>query len=262
MRVGARRRVAVTLAILSAGWMAAGAARAADEEIQVYEDDMDKPHQFGLDVHLNYVFANTAPLDYAGEQPSAYRVRVTPEWSYGLTQNIELGAYLPLTTFRDNRYNVDGAKVRIKYIAPKADSQDWYWGLNFEIGKVDREVDINPWNAEGKAIVGWRKGRWDLAFNTNFDFVVSGPRPTPVSIQLATKIDYKVTDKLALGVESYDGAGDFEHPGRFTGSGLEIYATADASLGKWDFNMGVGRGYSGEPDQWTLKLIVSAPIDN
>ncbi len=31
-------------------------AAAAPEEIQVYEDDMDKPGQFGLDVHNSYVW--------------------------------------------------------------------------------------------------------------------------------------------------------------------------------------------------------------
>jgi len=56
----------------------AGAARAADEEIQVYEDDLDKPGQFGLDTHINYVPAGERLFDYAGEQQSVDRVRITP----------------------------------------------------------------------------------------------------------------------------------------------------------------------------------------
>ncbi len=242
--------------------IAAGAARAADEEIQVYVDDLDKPGQFGLDTHINYVFADHAPLDYLGQQRSVDRIRVTPEFSYGLTKDIELGAYLPLTSFRDDRFNVDGAKLRIKYIAPRPAAQTWYWGANFEIGDVDRQIDINPWNAELKGILGWRRGRWEVAFNTNIDWAVAGPQRGSPSVQLATKIDYKVTDKLALGLESYDGAGDFDHFGRFASAGHAIYGTVDASMGKWDLNLGVGYGYSGEPDQWTLKLIVGVPIDD
>jgi hypothetical protein len=239
----------------------AGAARAADEEIQVYEDDLDKPGQFGLDTHINYVFANHAAPDYAGQQPSVDRIRVTPEWSYGVTRNVELGLYLPLTDFRDDRFTVDGYKFRIKYIAPHPDSRNWYWGANFEIGQVDKRLDINPWNAELKGILGYHKGRWDLAFNTNVDWVVDGPAKTPAAVQLATKIDYKLNDRFAVGVESYDGAGDFDRFG-FDGSGHEIYGTVDATLGKWALNMGVGYGYSGEPDHWTLKMIVSVPIDD
>jgi hypothetical protein len=239
----------------------AGAARAADEEIQVYVDDLDKPGQFGLDTHVNYVFANHAGPDYPGQQLSVDRLRITPEWSYGLTRHVELGLYLPLTDFRHNQFTVDGYKFRIKAIAPHPEAQTWYWGGNFEIGQVDKRLDVNPWNAELKGIVGWHGKRWDIAFNTNVDWVVDGPAKTAASVQLATKVAYKLNDKLALGVESYDGIGDFDRF-RFNGSGHEIYGAADASIGKWDLNLGVGYGYSGEPDHWTLKMIISVPIDD
>ena len=255
--VGARVcAVAVVLLAVSAG-----VAHAADEEIQVYEDDLDKPGQFGLDTHINYVLANTAGPDYPGQQPSVDRVRITPEWSYGLTRTVELGLYLPLADFRDNQFTLDGYKMRVKWIAPHPESQNWYWGANFEIGQVDKRLDINPWNAELKGIVGWHDARWDLAFNTNIDWAVAGPDRQPASVQLATKVAYKLNPKLALGVESYDGIGDFDRF-RFGGSGHEIYGAVDATLGKWALNAGVGYGYSGEPDHWTLKMIVSVPIDD
>lgn len=58
MGFGVRTRAAIAaLALMSA----AGAARAADEEIQVYQDDMSKKGHYGLDVHVNYVADNTAP---------------------------------------------------------------------------------------------------------------------------------------------------------------------------------------------------------
>jgi hypothetical protein len=238
-----------------------GAARAADEEIQVYVDDLDKPGKFGLDTHVNYVFANGAGPDYPGQQPSVDRLRITPEWSYGLTKNVELGLYLPLMDYRNNQFTVDGYKFRIKYIAPHPESQTWYWGGNFEIGQVDKRLDINPWNAELKGIVGWHGKKWDVGFNTNIDWVVDGPAKTPASVQLATKIAYKINDKLAVGVESYDGVGDFDRF-RFDGSAHQIYGAVDTSIGKWDLNLGVGYGYSGEPDHWTMKMIISVPIDD
>jgi hypothetical protein len=108
----------------------AAPALAADEEIQVYEDDLDMPGQFGLDVHNNYVASGDPGVDYPGEIASLHRYRMTPEWSYGLTQNIELGAYLPLTTIdSQGHFEADGFKGRIKFIAPHPQEQDWYWGL-------------------------------------------------------------------------------------------------------------------------------------
>jgi hypothetical protein len=237
-------------------------AFAAPEEIQVYEDDLDKTGQFGLDVHTNYVLGNHAPPDYLGEQSSEHRFRVTPEFSYGLTSAVELGLYLPLAELdRSDRFTVDGAKARIKYIAPHPAEQSFYYGANFEIGHVDHRLDDNPWNAELKGIAGWRKGPWDLAFNVNLDFAVSGPDKGPATIQLATKVDYKVTDKLALGFESYNGAGTIHHLGQLADAGHSIFATADTSIGLWDLNIGIGRGYSGEPDKWILKVIIGVPID-
>lgn len=252
---------AAWLAVMAAAF-ACAPAHAAPEEIQVYEDDLDRPGQFGLDVHLNYVPENHAAPDYVGEQPSDRRFRVTPEFSYGLTSAVELGLYLPLAEIdKHGRFGADGVKGRIKYIVPHAPEQHWYYGVNFELGHVDHRLDENPWNAELKGIAGWRKGPWDLAINTNFDFAVSGPDKGPATLQLATKASYKVTDKLALGLESYDGTGTVHHLGRFADAGHSIYATADTSIGLWDINFGVGRGYSGEPDKWTVKMIVSVPID-
>jgi hypothetical protein len=257
--IGSKRVFAAAALVLLAS---AGVARAADEEIQVYEDDLDKPGKFGLDTHINYVLPDSAPPDYPGQQLSQDRVRVTPEWSYGLTKDVELGLYLPLADFRNNQFTIDGYKFRIKYIYPHAESQNWYWGANFEIGQVDKRLDINPWNAELKGIVGWHNSKWDLAFNTNIDWAVAGPDRQPATVQLATKVAYKLNDKYAVGFESYDGAGDFRHFGQFDGAGHEIFGAVDATLGKWALNAGVGYGYSGEPDHWTLKMIVTVPIDD
>jgi hypothetical protein len=76
--VGAGRRLSPRLLSLllvapALGFLAAGHhAAAAPEEIQVYEDDMDKPGQFGLDVHNNYVWGHASPLQWTGEAQPDY----------------------------------------------------------------------------------------------------------------------------------------------------------------------------------------------
>ena len=237
-------------------------ALAADEEIQVYMDEMSDPGQFGLDLHLNYVPDGIGTPTYPGEQDPTHRLRVTPEWSYGLTPNLELGAYLPLATLdRDGRFLVGGAKARLKFIAPKGEGQSWFWGLNFEIGRVRRALDINPWNAELKGIYGFRAGRWTVALNANLDWTVSGPQPAPASLEIATKVSYRVRQGLALGIENYNGMGDFDRFGRFGESDQSTYAVIDKTFGKWDLNLGVGRGYGASVDHWIVKAVVGVPID-
>jgi len=238
------------------------AANAAPEEIQVYLDEMRDPGTFGLDVHNNYVVSGDPIADYTGEQQSVHRYRVTPELAYGVTRYLELGLYLPLATLdRDVRFHVDGVKVRVKFIAPRTSDQHWFWGANFEIGGVDRELDINPFNAELKGILGFREGRWIAGFNLNLDFKVEGPASAPPSLELDTKLGYRVAEKVALGFESYNGAGETRSLVNFARAQQSTFAIVDASIGNWDLDLGIGVGYSTNPDEIIAKAIIGVPID-
>src|SRR5258708_2243456 len=107
---------------------AAGPALAAGEETQVYMDEISPKGHFGLDVHVNYVADGEKTFDYVGQQQSLHRVRITPEWSWAVTDTLELGAYLPLTSYSDGHYTVDGEKLRLKFVAPRPEGRDWFWG--------------------------------------------------------------------------------------------------------------------------------------
>jgi len=238
--------------------LCAGTARAAPEEIQVYMNEMDAPGDFGLDLHNNYVLSGSPLLDYPGAQASLHRYRLTPEFSYGLTPAIDLGAYLPLLTLaNDGKLSAEGIKFRIKYIAAKSFAPDTWWGLNLEVGKVSHALDINPWNAELKTIVGGRFGKWLLAANGNFDFVVSGPQPGAVTFDIDAKLAYAVTAKTQLGVETYSGLGPLS---RLQGEEQAVYLVADTSIGAWDLDLGLGRGFHGAQDSWVAKLIIGVPF--
>ena len=184
---------------------AATPAYAADEEIQVYMDELNARGVFGLDVHVNDVLRGDGSPGYAGAETNLHRWRVTPEFSLGLGHGFELGAYLPLATIApDGVLRVQGVKSRLKWLAPHKD-EGFYWGLNFEIGRVRRRLDQNPWNSELKLIGGWRKGKWIAAVNGNIDFTVSGPSPGPATFELASKLGCALTPGLTLGIESYNG---------------------------------------------------------
>jgi hypothetical protein len=249
------------LAAACAALFAATPALAGPEEIQVYMDELDAPGELGLDVHTNYVLSGDQIADYPGEQQSVHRLRITPEFSYGLTRDLELGAYLPLATLDNHgRFGIDGVKFRLKYILPRAERQKWFVGANFEIGRVDHRLDINPYNAELKGIAGVRFGKWTAAANANIDFTVSGPAPGPASLEIATKLNYALSPKFALGVENYTGVGEFRALGRFGDSEQASYVTIDTNVGRWDLNLGIGRGYGANPDKWIIKAVIGVPI--
>lgn len=224
-------------------------------------DEISLPGEVGLDVHNSYVFGGFPGSDYIGAQPSLNRYRITPEWSLGLAHGFEFGAYVPLATIDASGLHVDGIKFRLKWIAPRPTGQKWFWGLNFEIGREGYRLDQNPWNAELKGIVGIHSGKWTAAANGNFDFKVSGSDPAPASFEIATKLSYTVSPLLAIGVENYNGTGEVRHFGKFGRSDQSTYLTADTSVGKWDLNVGIGRGYGSNPDKWIAKAIVSVPLN-
>ena len=222
--------------------VAAPPARAAPEEIQVYLDDLNDVGRIGLDLHANLVATGGALDDYPGEQQSLHRLRVTPEFALGLTRNLEAGLYLPLATVDGaGRVGVDGAKVRLKYIAPKAPGQTWFGGANVEVGFVDRGLAINPWNTEIKGILGRRAGPWTLAVNTNFDIKLSGPEAAPPSLEIATRVTYALSPTLTVGVESYSGAGELRRLGGLAEQ--STFAVVDQRFGRWDLEFGAGAGY-------------------
>ena len=256
-----RLRLAGVAAI--AAMLPPAAAWAADEEIQVYMDEMSAKGAFGLDVHVNYVPKGLgADVDYAGQMASQGRWRITPEWAYGLTPNLELGAYLPLATIdQHGDLELGGVKGRIKFIAPKAADDPFFWGLNFELGRVRRDLDINPWNAELKGIVGYRKGPWTFAGNLNIDWAVSGPEKGPTTYQIATKLTYAIREGFEVGLENYNTLGSSRRLGPLGQNDQQVFAVVDKSFGKWDLDFGVGRGYGRPEDDWVVKAIIGVPID-
>ena len=240
----------------------AAPAHAAPEEIQVYLDELNAPGEIGLEVHVNYVPTGLPGIDYEGEQASVRRLRYTPEFSLGLPGHFELGFYPVLGTIdRDGRIDVHGTKARIKWQGPVPKGARWWWGANFELSYEDRALSINPSNAELKGFIGGRFGRWTLAANLNADFVAIGREPAPLSFDLDTRISYKLSKKVEIGVEAYDGFGSTRDFGAFAQSEQTVYAVIDVDTGAgWAVNFGIGHGFGANPDDVTLKAIVSVPI--
>lgn len=213
---------------------------AAPEEIQVYMDEMNDPGKFGLDLHNNYVFSGSGLPQYPGGIPPVHIYRLTPEFSYGLTSSIELGAYF-LTSYRSaSGAAADGEKIRVKFIAPKDPGQSYFWGANLEVGRVDSGLEPNPWNAELKEIYGFRTGLWTVAFNGNLDWSLSGPYQPPLSFEVDTKISYG--NRYKFGFESYNEVGFVQKPGPLSQFSQTVYAVIDTELLGWELNFGLGKG--------------------
>lgn len=240
--------------------LTSGPLFAAPEEIQVYMDEMNKPGEIGLDIHNTYVVSGSSNPDYPGAQAPAKVLRVTPEFSYGLTPNLELGGYILTSHTTDDRNTVDGEKVRLKFLASKTDDQLYFWGVNLEVGRVAYRLNENPWNAELKGIFGYRNQRWTVATNPNIAWKISGPALSPTNFHLDSKIAYKTDFDVDLALESYNEFGPIHHMGHFDQLSQTVFAVAGFDIQGWEFNLGVGRGLTTVSDRWLVKAIVSVPF--
>ena len=71
--------------------IAPGTATAAlSDEIQVYTDDINAPGEYGLELHVNTTPSGRTTPDYPGEAVPNHGLRITPEFSYGITKTWEV----------------------------------------------------------------------------------------------------------------------------------------------------------------------------
>jgi len=237
------------------GLTAAVPTAAAPEEIQVYLDDLTPPGGSGIDVHNNFVPSGPSTPAYPGAEPTGHTYRLTPELYYGITRDVELGLYLLSTHAPGDGTQFDGAKLRVKYIAPHDASAGVFWGANLEIGDTSRRVSPTPVNAELKGIVGVRSGPWLLALNPNLDWSCSA-HGGPATVDVDVKVARSLTPRTQVGVESYNDLGPVRSLGSLHQNSKTLYAVIDQNLGSVDLNAGIGRGLTPDSDRWIVKVIV------
>ena len=235
-------------------------AHAAPEEIQVYMDELSHPGESGVDIHNNYVVSGSATPGYPGAQTPNHVFKLTPEFYYGLTDNLELGAYILTSRNSYNNVNLDGEKLRLKYIAPKQPGQSDFFGANIEIGYLNGRLSQNPWGAQLKGIYGYRSERWTFAVNPNIDWSIAGPVAAPATFEIDTKVSYAIKTDFAVGIESYNGLGSVDRSVSPNQQSQNLYVVLDTSALGLDVNFGIGRGFSQVSDKWVAKAIVSVPF--
>lgn len=242
------------LALTLIGCLCSFGALAASEEIQVYLDDKEEAGQLSVDWHNNYVISGRSNPQYLGEQAPDRVYRLTPELNYGLTDTLELGLYLLSALDHQGNLTGEGAKVRLKYIAPH-EEEGLFWGLNLEVGEQATRVSQNPWHGELKGIMGLHDGRWTLGSNLNIDTSLDAHPGSPTA-DLDFKINYRIVEKTQLGLESYNELGAIHPLDSLNQNSKTLFAVVDTEAMGMDLNAGVGKGLTHASDRWTLKFIL------
>jgi hypothetical protein len=241
--------------------LSAAAQAALQDEIQVYTDEINKPGEYGLELHVNSTPIGISAPSYPGEITSLHGVRITPEFSRGLTQTVELGLYVPTVLAPSGSLAAPGLKARVKWLPIQAEQFGGFFaGLNLEYSQINNRYAASPRGGEMRNILGWRNDDWLLAINPIFGFAYSPGVPHTPGLEIATKISRKINDVLAVGWERYNERGPYNQWLPSTQQMLVNYVVADVQVLGYDFNLGVGKGQTTASDKWTLKAIIGFPL--
>jgi hypothetical protein len=233
---------------------------AGSDEIQVYTDDINEPGQIGLEVHANYIIDGDPKPAYAGDIPSDHLFRITPEFSYGLTEALEAGLYLPMSLDRDSNFCLDGVKIRLKFI-PSLGHDPFFAGANWELGRVAKRLDESRWNMELRPILGFRRSPWLVSFNPILGWALSGDEGSGwPTLEPALKVQFDISSGIGVGFEYFANLGRLDQIQPLHEEEHTLYAAVDISKGLLDLNLGLGYGLTESANKWTIKLIASIPI--
>lgn len=233
-----------------------------EDEIQVYTDDINPPGQFGLELHLNTTPDGRGQADYPGEVTPNHGTRLTPEFSWGLSDTFEAGLYLPTNFTSDGHGELAGYKLRLKWIPLKApEGGGWFAGVNVEWGMLQKRYSQSRQAAEVRTIFGWRNEDWLISVNPTFGLDLSPGfgRDNP-NFDIGVKVGRKVAEGVMLGGEYYADFGSTQHFSAWNQQNHTLYFVADIDKGPLPFNVGIGRGISPAADNWTVKAIFEVPL--
>jgi len=251
------------LASLLAALAPALAGAALSDEIQVYDDDINAPREFGLELHVNATPDGRSVADYPGEVVPNHGIRFTPEFSYGITRTWEAGLYLPAAFDSSGHGELAGWKLRLKWLPLHGDdgAPGWFAGANGEYSRLAQKYSESRESFELRTIGGYRASSWLLAVNPVFGWNLSqGYRSGTPDFSLGVKATHNVGEKTAVGLEYYSEMGTTSHILPLARQANSLFAVIDTEFKSLGINFGVGRGLTGAADKWTVKAIFAIPL--
>lgn len=226
----------------------------------VYTEELNEPGQFGLEQHLNYSIQGAQVPEYPGQMAPHHVLQATPEFSYGISNTLEAGLYLPVALAPDGNSFINGVRLRLKYIAPKTRDEHFFYGLNVEAGQDSIRVAESALGLELRPIIGYRNGLWLLSFNPILNAGLSDNVSHQPQFEPALKLTHRVSEGLHGGIEYYGVYGAWNQMLPAGQVGHTVYAVLDSEVRGYDINFGIGRGLANAGDDWVVKCVFALPL--
>jgi hypothetical protein len=234
------------------------------DEIQVYDDEINAKGEQSLELHLNNTPRGVQTPSYPGEVMNNSNTRITPEYAYGLGHDLEAGLYIN-SVVNNSTWNYAGAKVRLKWLPFSEEKGDpVFGGVNVEISNTLPQYEPSRYNSEARFILGKHVDEWLFVINPIFDQPLSQPyvHQGPY-FNTAIRASREVAPNWSVGAEFYSNynqvlSGPVTWPNTQQLVFLKVYCDA----GPLPFQAGIGKGFTNSSDTLTLMAILSIPLPN
>ena len=246
--------VIVTAALVATVMIAGTAGLRAEDEIQVYNAEINEPGKWSVQSHMNYAIVGRKQPEVPGGLVPNHTLQGTPEFAYGVTPWFEFGFYIPYAVDRDG-FHSNAGKLRFLFVTPDAAKRDFWYGVNFEIGYATTFFSETRWNMEIRPIIGWTFGDYELIVNpiVAIGFGDKGD----ASFEPAARFAKKIGKDLAIGLEYYADLGPIGNLLPFSEQGHNLYGVVDFKVADVEVNFGIGYGFTEGSDRWMAKMILS-----
>lgn len=245
---------AVATAVLMAGMV----GLRAEDEIQLYNAEINEVGQWSIQHHLNYAISGRKQPEFPGGLIPNHTLNGTPEFAYGVTPWFEFGFYIPYAVDKDG-FHSNAGKVRFLFVTPDAAKLDFWYGINFEVGYATRRFSETKWNAEIRPIIGWTFGDYELILNPIIE-AGFGDKGDAIFTP-AARFARKLGKDFAIGIEYYTDLGPIGHWLPVKEQGHNIYGVVDFKVADIEVNFGVGYGLTQGSDRWMTKMILTKDLE-
>jgi hypothetical protein len=226
-------------------------------EIQVYGSETVDPGRTMIELHSNYT-ANGLTTTVDGQLPDNHEVHETIEITHGWTSWFETGFYIFNSLGSDGRTAYVGSHIRPRVSAPLS----WNWpvgvSLSTEFGFQKKAFSSNTSTLEIRPIVDKKWNKIYVSVNPTLDKSFAGPDQNRGFIfSPNVKGSYDVTKVVALGLEYYGSTGPFFNYDPFQKQMQQLFVATDLNTSPdWEFNGGVGYGFTDSTEKLIFKIII------
>ena len=244
------------VAVGGIAWLLVAGAYAQTDEIQVYDADINRQGQFSLQLHNNYTPIGRKLPDFEGGIVPNRTLNGVPEWAYGVTDWLELGAYVPVYSWTDSRrLLIDGVKLRAEFVVPHAQGRSFFYGVNLELSFNAPYWEPTCYSSEIRPIIGGRIGPVDLIVNPILDTSFRGLGS--LDFTPAARVAVNLSESWAAVLEHYATYGRLAHFEPLSRQQQTLFAVVDYRSDQVSVEFGIGHGFTAASDPLVLKMILS-----